>query len=321
VRLLKGALMILFLPLILLGTAKGSNTFDAGSDSPYSLVVSPDGAYLYAGCNDGTITKIQLSDRTIDTCYDIGIYGAIDLVITSDGQYMYASNAVNGYYTAKIALPNCSLITNIPGGTDPAAMAIDSDDSVIYITNHWSGFLQLVSIPDDLEITRIYGIGNGALGICLSPDDNYAYVIVRGIGPYPDSGLLKISLIDNQIVSELPTMKGHGIDITPDGQELWITNIINDYVYIVDASTLLIIDSLYAPSLPYLVKISPDGQYAFVSNHLSNMVTSFSVQCVRNWIQRLQDRALRIWRFLLMVKDCMLRTTWRILLQNSLLWS
>ncbi len=270
------SVIVLMAPII----AWGQISFPAGCDSAEYIAITPDGEFAYVSCWTGDINKIQLSDYSIVRTMNNGGYGSLSLAITNDGQFLYSSNAVNGYYTRKYGLPDDTLITDIPGGTDPAALAISSNDSLIYIINHWSGFMQIVTVTDNMEIARVSGIGNGALGIALSPDNLFAYVTVRSVGPNPDAGLLKISSASNEIVASNPSLKGDELVVIADGSEVWVGGVWDNYIYIVNAESMAILDSIsvlsYSPGRAELA-ITPDGKYVFYANIGSDSLVCISV--------------------------------------------
>ena len=73
-------------------------------------------------------------------------------------------------------------------------------------------------------------------------------------------------LVRKKIAGEVATGSGaEGIDRTPDGREVWVTNREADTVSVVDAKTLDVVANVPAPTFPIRVKITPDGRRALVS--------------------------------------------------------
>jgi YVTN family beta-propeller protein len=69
-----------------------------------------------------------------------------------------------------------------------------------------------------------------------------------------------------------------GIDITPDGKEVWVTNRAANTVSVVDAATLKLVATLASKDFPIRCKITPDGTHALVSNARSGDVAVFDVK-------------------------------------------
>jgi YVTN family beta-propeller protein len=81
-----------------------------------------------------------------------------------------------------------------------------------------------------------------------------------------------------------------GIDVTPDGRQVWVTNRAADTVSVVDASSLEVLATLPAPKFPIRVKVTPDGKRALVSCAQSGDVAVFDVASRREVRRIAMDR-------------------------------
>jgi YVTN family beta-propeller protein len=144
-------------------------TIDPGGNGTIDAIFSPDGTYIYTGRNiDGKVTAIRTSDYSVAAEVSVG-YNPLGLCTAGNGAYLYVSNTVNGSYTTKIDTKTFQVSANIPGGTDPAYMALTPDGSTLLITSHWSPFLQLVSVETDQEWRVRCGRHAGrAVRLCFS---------------------------------------------------------------------------------------------------------------------------------------------------------
>lgn len=247
-----------------------------------SIVVSPSGEILYVGIYSpsGGVDVIRRADHVTITNIPVsGQCNPLDLAITPDGQYLYATNVPNCYSTSKIATATNTVVSTIPGGTDPAEIAVSPDGSIVVIGTHWSPFVQIVDVATDAELARVSGMGNGTLGIAITPDGNYAYVALRHVGPNP--GPPYVIKLDLSTYSKIDTVFIGGseqLDITPDGNELWVPgHTFSDYVYVVSTSSDEVVDSIFIGGDPYGIRISPDGQFAYVSQILDSGIVVLSV--------------------------------------------
>ncbi len=280
--LLKNYLCIILILFAFISSTKADTyTFNAGCNIPHGNIVTNDGSYIYVGGKDelgnGIVNKISLEDYSVVNTIDVGFSGPIDIALTPDGDYLYVTNTVNGYYTTKIDVSGDSIITEIPGGTDPANLAFNSSGSIVYITSLWTSSIQKVSVDGDSTIGWIPGLGTGCFGIELTSDDQYAYVGGRYVGPNPgDTLIYKVSLTTDEIVTTIP-ISSHRLRVTSNGEEIWTTGYTSPYVYIVSAVNDQIIDSIYAGLRPYDIEITTDGQYAFVSNRDEDSVSQISI--------------------------------------------
>ena len=113
-----------------------------------------------------------------------------------------------------------------------------------------------------------------------------------------------VNVIDvekSQSIKIIKTGAGaEGIDVSPDGSEVWVSNraddsvsIINigslkidDSVSIINIGSLKIVHTLESKSYPIRVKFTPDGKFALVSNARSGDVAVFDTK-VRQEVRRI----------------------------------
>lgn len=78
-------------------------------------------------------------------------------------------------------------------------------------------------------------------------------------------------------VASLPTGDGaEGIDVTPDGRHVWVTNRAANTISVIETATDSVVASLSSGGdFPIRVKFTPDGKEAWVSCAQSNRVTVF----------------------------------------------
>jgi YVTN family beta-propeller protein len=77
---------------------------------------------------------------------------------------------------------------------------------------------------------------------------------------------------------ETPDTDTHGLALTPDEGEIWVTSLLDDCIYIYDFKTKKVVGRLNTGDGPNWVAFSPDGKYACVSNTDSDDVSIFSVK-------------------------------------------
>src|SRR5262249_51071930 len=75
----------------------------------------------------------------------------------------------------------------------------------------------------------------------------------------------------------VPRTPTHGLELTPDEKELWVTSCGTDTVYVFDTSNKKIVAKVGVGKGPNWVTFSPDGRYCCVSNVLSDDVSILDV--------------------------------------------
>jgi YVTN family beta-propeller protein len=71
----------------------------------------------------------------------------------------------------------------------------------------------------------------------------------------------------------VPHTPTHGLELTPDGKELWVTSCGTDAVYVFDTASQKIVGKVDVGRGPNWLTFSPDGKYCCVSNVLGDDVS------------------------------------------------
>ncbi|MFQ5741525.1 MAG: cytochrome D1 domain-containing protein [Acidobacteriota bacterium] len=110
--------------------------------------------------------------------------------------------------------------------------------------------------------------------VVLGPEEKRAYVANIGSG-----SVSVLDLTQGTLIKNIPTGGGaEGLDISPQGRELWVGNRAQDTLSIIDTGKLEVVATLKSASFPIRVKFTPDGQRVLVSNARSGEVAVFSVK-------------------------------------------
>jgi YVTN family beta-propeller protein len=73
-------------------------------------------------------------------------------------------------------------------------------------------------------------------------------------------------------------MVAHGLRVTPDRKDLWLTTQLNDQITIINPKTLKTIAIFGAGRNPNWIEFTPDSKIAVVSNTSSNDVSLIDVK-------------------------------------------
>ena len=107
--------------------------------------------------------------------------------------------------------------------------------------------------------------------LVMHPNKPLAYVTNRSSGT--------VSVIDYEQRKVIKTIKSgygaEGIDITPDGEEIWVTNTLENTISVIDTRTNTIDDTLNAGKEAYRIKFTLDGKYCIVTNAQDGTVFIF----------------------------------------------
>ncbi len=130
-----------------------------------------------------------------------------------------------------IDLKTLDYIAEIPVGGVPRPIAVTRDERTMYVAlSDLHGFV-IIDIPQKMIVRKVEF-------------------------PSPPPGA-------EPLVPHTPT---HGLELAPDGGELWITSMVGDCVYVYDLAAGKLVGRIMTGKAPNWLTFSPDGRYCCVSN-------------------------------------------------------
>lgn len=278
---------------------------DSSFNEPYTVTINADGTKAYVTNSNGTtVTIIDLNTNKVT-----GVIGGFDgpsgFAITPDGNHAYVNNyggpegvhSGNGT-TVRVVDLNTNTIVGPPitVGLAPAALAITPDGAYVYVINYQNGNLgtgtiSIINTADNsVQLNAITGF-SGPFKIAITPNGKYAYVTNFGSNNFTPVGttVSVVEISSNKIVGTITLgIQPAGVAITPDGSFAFVTNYSTLYngmsftdltpsqgtVSVINTKTNTVISQVVGVGLsPAEVTISPNGQFAYVTNYSSNTVS------------------------------------------------
>lgn len=147
----------------------------------------------------------------------------------------------------------------------------------------------IVAFPESNKVGVIDYLTNTLLAINIDTDSierkiqteqKKSHLIVlhprKAIAYVTNIGSSSVSVIDlhlNKVIKVIPCGLGRkGIDITPDGSELWVTNNKENTISVINTSTYKVTHTLKTGDDPLKLKFSTDGKYCLVANAIEGTV-------------------------------------------------
>ena len=284
--------------------------YDPSFSQPYTVTINASGTRAYVSNSNGTtITIIDTASNTV-----IGTIGGFDgpsgFEITPDQTKAYVNNyggpegvmSGNGTTVRVVDLQTNSIVgAPITVGTAPAGLAVTPNGAYVYVINYIDGnpghgTISIIRTSDNTVVGTIPGF-SGPFEIKITPDGRFAYVTNFGSNNFEPYGTT-VSVVDlssNTIVATVNLgIQPSGLAITPDGRFAYVSNYNTLYasptgfqnltpgqgtVNIIDTATNTVIPPIIAvDQSPANVAISPNGQFAYVSNYISNTVNAIALQ-------------------------------------------
>ena len=258
------------------------NTTLTVQNDPSDIAVTADGKYAYVTNHlSGSVSVIQGADTptpTVLTTLQVG-GNPNDIAITPDQKYAYVTNGVGKVDVidgVDTTTPSVSA-TMLTVGNNPTALAITPDGDYVYVTNADTPSVSVIdgasTATPSVSPTPL-SVGLFPSGVAITADGDYVYVTNLNSG--------NVSVIDGAStatpsVSSTPLTVGGGPwGVAIDGQYAYVANYESNTVSVIDdadsasptvSATTLSTGSSSEYDNPEAVAISPDGQYAYVTNY------------------------------------------------------
>ncbi len=215
------------------------------SGRPNECAVTPDGRYVAVPIRDGdSVDIVDVMQKKVVKV--LPIKEPHNAVSTASNRYLFVSsmgsNAVN-----VIDLKTMSFSAIVPAGGRPRPYVISSDGKTMYVAVSYLHGFDIVDIPDKKLLQRVE-------------------MPAQHTGPPRPRKF------------ETPDTLTHGLALTPDGKELWVTSLLDDCIYIYDLQARKFTGHMATGDGPNWIVFSPDGKYGCVSNTDSDDVSIFDVK-------------------------------------------
>ena len=214
------------------------------SGRPNQVAVTPDGKYAVVPIRDGD--KVDIVDVVKqEVVKSLPIKEPHNALNTGSNRYVYVSS-MGSHEINIIDLEKMDYSAVIPAGGRPRPYAVSADGKTMYVAvADLHGFV-IVDIPDKKILERVE-----------MPAEH----------PTP-----------HRLQYETADTRTHGLALTPDGSELWVTSLLDDCVYVYDVKAKRIVGKVPTGSGPNWLAFTPEGKYLCVSDADSNDITVIDVK-------------------------------------------
>jgi YVTN family beta-propeller protein len=254
--------------------------------APYGAAVLPDNSYVVVTREDGDLaTAIPLDDfNTTGSRADIDVGDQPrGVAVESRGNYAYVANYGDGTVT-RIYTPTWTVSSTIDLANElsvasdavgPWGVAASYDEVAstprVYVANHLADSIAVIT-NGGVEIIESAKVGDGPLGLALTPDGRYLIVALY----YDDA----VAVIDTDSLSRETTLSvgdaPWGVAVGGDGAYAYVTNSGSDTVSVIDTTTWSVVATYATGDEPLGVAAPVNGDYAYVVNRTGDSITRIS---------------------------------------------
>lgn len=236
------------------------------SNMPPGLAISTNGLIFGTPTASGSYNlrfSITSGECVLTKTYPITI-------APSSSQFAYIPCATSDYVSVVNTSTN-SILTTIPVGDFPEGVAVNPDNSKVYISNQNSNNVSVISTASNSVVSTIT-VGNSPESIIVSPNGSRVYVC-----NYLGASVSVINAATNTVVATIPvTGNPSGIAITNDGGKVFVSHVFDDRITVINTATNTVSGTFSSSVRPTGMRVSPDGSKLYVCCIFSSLVRVYS---------------------------------------------
>ena len=212
---------------------------------PNQCAVTPDGRYVIVPIRDGdSVAIIDVNQQKIVKLLPIKEpHNSLNM---GSNKYTFVTS-MGGNEIDVIDLEKMDYSAHIPVGGRPRPVVVSKDGRTMYVAVSFLHGFNIVDIPEQ-KVTQRVEMSSEHPG-----------------PPRPRQ-------------FESPDTYTHGLALSPDESEIWVTSLLDDCIYIYDLKAKKVVGRLNTGDGPNWVAFTPDGRLACVSNTDSDDISIFSVK-------------------------------------------
>jgi YVTN family beta-propeller protein len=248
----------------------------------HGLAFSADGSKVYlASDRTGNFQVVDVRQGAVVEQINIG-KDPNQMALTKDGRFAYVpmrgEDAV-----AVVQLEPLQLVKKIPMDKGPHDAITSSDGSRIYVG---AQFGRSIAVIDPAKQALVYNLptADGVRPIRARRDGRILYAALSNLIGFvvvdAEKGVtrrVELATLPEGVPKPYLDTFTHDLMLSPDEQELWVTDDVFDLIRIVRLSDLKETVQIQIGHFPHWFTIRPDGKVAFVSLWYSDAVSAIDV--------------------------------------------
>jgi YVTN family beta-propeller protein len=255
-------------------------------DRIHGVAVQPDGKRLFVTVeSDNTLRIIDTATR--QTVATVKVSGRPNQVaVTPDGKYV-AVPIRDGDAVDIVEVAKQKVVKSLPIKEPHNALNTGSN-RYMFVSSMASHEINIIDL-EKMDYSAVIPVGGRPRPYVVSPDGVTLFVAVAEL-----HGFVMVDVAEKKVLErvEMPAehpvprplryetadTRTHGLALTPDGAELWVSSLLDDCVYIYDVAAKKIVGKVSTGGGPNWLVFTPDGKYLCVSNTDSDDVSIIDVK-------------------------------------------
>jgi YVTN family beta-propeller protein len=251
----------------------------------HGVAVQPDGKVMFATVeSDHTLRIVDTKTRQMNSVKLSGRPNQI--AVTPDGKYVVVPIR-DGDTVDIVDAAKREVVKSLPIKEPHNALDTGSN-RFVFVSSMGSHEINVIDL-DKMDYSAVIPVGGRPRPYVVSPDGKTLFVAVADL-----HGFVVVDIPEKTVVKrvdmpaehptphhleyETPDTLTHGLALTPDGKELWVTSLLDDCVYIYDVEAKKFVGKVATGRGPNWVVVTPDGKYVCVSNTDSDDVSVIDVK-------------------------------------------
>jgi YVTN family beta-propeller protein len=249
----------------------------------HGLAASPDGSRIYvASDRTGNLQVVDVRQGSVIGQIHLG-KDPNQMTLSKDGRYAFVPLRGENQI-AVVSLDPLELVKKIPSPKGPHDAYTTDDGSRIYVGAQFGNAIAVID-PATQSLVHTIETTDGVRPLEPSRDGRTLYAALSNL-----LGFVVVDPLSRRVTRrvELGTLPDgiprpyldtftHALMLSPDEQELWVTDCVNDLIRIVRLANMREVAQIRVGHFPHWFAMRPDGKVVFVSLWYSDAVAAIDV--------------------------------------------
>jgi YVTN family beta-propeller protein len=221
--------------------------------------------------NNADRTVSVLNGTTVQATLDVGNQ-PLDVAITPDGATAWVLN--NQGSTINLVTLGTNAVSDPISSSNPRGVSIaPAGDYAFVVRGALDPSVEVRRTSDGVSFTGFLA-GLSPRYIVATANDVW---VADSAGTAPNGQVLRYQRSTGLVIDTIPVGNTpYGIDITPNGQFVYVANKLSNTVSKISTSTNAVVATIPVGSQPWGVKVTPNGNFVYVANSGANTVSVVS---------------------------------------------